>query len=129
MFIFWYLYFSLIGLAFFYKSPVYVAFLILAGIAIIIIGKILKEQKINELRLYVQLLKQKKTKKQDIEVNVNKTDWEYIKELPGFDRVKAKKVVWIRRKLGKYTSLDDFFTKNHVDDEYKKILKQLVVIK
>ncbi len=129
MYIFWYLYFSLIGLAFYYKSIVYVAFLIFFGIAIIIIGKILKKQKVNELRLYVQLLKEKKTKKQDIEVNVNKTDWEFIKELPGFDRVKAKKVVWIRRKIGKYNSLEDFFIKNNVDEEYKKILKKLVVIK
>ena len=63
MYIFWYLYFSLIGLAFYYKSIVYVAFLIFFGIAIIIIGKILKKQKVNELRLYVQLLKEKKTKK------------------------------------------------------------------
>ena len=86
-------------------------------------------EEMEAVRRYVQLLKQKKTKKQDIEVNVNKTDWEFINELPSFDRVKAKKAVWIRRKIGKYTSLDDFFTKNHVDDEYKKILKKLVVIK
>lgn len=129
MYIFWYLYFSLIGLAFFYKSVITLVVLLISGIFTIIIGRLLKKKKIEKIRFFVEKLKTKKIKRLDIEVNVNKNDWEIIKELPGFDRVSAKKVVSIRRKMGKYSSLDDFFTKNNVDDEHKKILKKIVVVK
>lgn len=129
MYIFLYLYFSLIGVAFYYKSVALFAFVVFFGVVVLVTTKFLKKKNIEKLRLYVKLLKEKKTEKQDIEVNVNKCDWEFINELPGFDRVRAKKVVWIRRKIGKYTTIDDFFTKNNIDEENKKILRHIVVVK
>lgn len=129
MFVFWYIFFSLVGIAIYYKSIVSVLILIIFGISTIIISKLLKKKKIEEIKLCVQQLKNKEIKRPDIEVNVNKNGWEIIQELPGFNRIAAKRVVSIRRKMGKYSSIDDFFVKNNVKDEYKKILKKIIVVK
>lgn len=83
-------------------------------------------EEMEAVRRYVQLLKQKKTKKQDIEVNVNKTDWEFFNELPGFSSVHAKKAVWLRKHAGKYKSVEDFFEKNNVNEENQEILRKII---
>lgn len=60
-------------------------------------------------------------------VNVNRADWYVIQELPFLSRVQAKKVVWLRKHNGLYSSLDDFFKKNNInDEEQKKHLSKLI---
>ncbi len=51
-----------------------------------------------------------------VKLNVNKADWWEFEELPEFNRVSAKKAVWIRNHNGKYSSNEDFCNKNNVKD-------------
>ena len=63
-------------------------------------------------------------------VNINRADWYIIQELPYLSRAQAKKVVWMRKHNGWYSSLDDFFKKNSIfEEEHKRTLSKIIKIK
>jgi len=70
-------------------------------------------------------LKQKIKMNQSV-LNVNKAAWWELEELPGIERVQAKRIVWIRKHRGNYTSKQDFFEKN--DIEQTKEISGLILI-
>ncbi len=63
---------------------------------------------------------------QNPSVNVNKEPFYIIQQLPGFNKVSAKKAVWIRKKNGKYLSKEDFFVKNNIKN--KEEIEKLIII-
>ncbi len=65
-------------------------------------------------------------KNKNVVLNINKACWWEIEHLPGFQRVSAKKAVWIRNHNGKYISKEDFFNKNKIQD--KENIKDLICI-
>ena len=50
-------------------------------------------------------------------INENKASWWEFEELPYFQRVSAKKAVWIRKHNGRYLSKEDFIEKNNIKDK------------
>jgi len=73
----------------------------------------------------------KKNRKENIKnkkltLNVNKAFWWEIEELPGFNRVSAKKAIWLRRHNGKYSSKEDFYQKNNIKN--KEEIDKLICI-
>ena len=61
-------------------------------------------------------------------INLNKDDWKIFEEIPFFNRITAKKAVWLRRRFGKYTSIQDFAQKNGLSDENIELLKQIAFV-
>ena len=61
-------------------------------------------------------------------INLNKEDWQILEEIPFFNRVTAKKAVWLRRRFGKYTSIQDFGQKNGLSNENIDVLRQIAFV-
>ena len=108
------IYFMILGIAVYYHNPIYISCWLLLGIFIIML-----------FPFYKKIRKQKIANKL-VKVNVNRASWWEIEELPGFNRVNAKKVIWIRKHNGKYLSKEDFYKKNSVKNIEE--LEKLIVI-
>ncbi len=126
MSIFLYLYFSLIGLAFYYNSDVALYSLIIFGVVFLISINLIKKSKIKNLKKAVEMLLSDSSYEFTSYVKINKADWEFFNELPGFSSVHAKKAVWLRKHAGKYKSVEDFFEKNNVVEENQEILRKII---
>ncbi len=61
-------------------------------------------------------------------ININKAPWYIFDELPGFNRVSAKKAVWLRNKNQGYSSLEVFYELNNIDEKNKQLLNKIIFI-
>ena len=52
----------------------------------------------------------------NIQINVNRANWWEIALLPGISDAYAKKAVWNKKKDGRYSSIDNFFTRNPLNN-------------
>ena len=129
MYIFWYLYFSIVGLTFYYGSKITLTFVILFGFIVVIAVDMFKKVKIKNLKISIDYLLKDNSYNFNSFVNINKDSWEYFNELPGFSSVEAKRAVWLRKHSGKYKSIADFFEKNNVKEENKELLMKIIKIK
>ena len=111
------------------NNYIYFSGIVLIGIAAIIYLKILKNISIKKTKKIVKELLEDNKKEIKPFINVNRANWYIFQELPGFTRVSAKKVIWIKRHNGFYKSIEDFFIKNSINDEnIKQILKKIIYI-
>lgn len=61
-------------------------------------------------------------------LNINKAPWYLLSQLPDVSEFEAKKIIHLRRKYGKYKSLDEFFKVNQFPSGVReKIEKYLYV--
>lgn len=102
------IYFIILGIAFYYQNIVFVITIITLGLLVIALYPQYKKIKKQNLKKAIS----NKTAK----INVNRAYWWEIEELPGFNRVSAKKVIWIRRRNGNYSSKEDFYNKNAIEN-------------
>ena len=96
--------------------------LVVAGFGVVMIALLPTFKKIQKQN--IRNLIQEKSKQSFL--NVNKAPWYILEELPGIERVVAKRIVYIRNKYGKYSSIDDFFTKLGIGAEQKRELERIV---
>lgn len=61
-------------------------------------------------------------------VNINKAPWYILEELPLIERVVAKRIVYIRRHYGNYTSIKDFFEKLDIKEQQQKEIEKIIFI-
>ncbi len=113
------------------ENDLYFAGVILLGVLSIFIFKQLRKISINKTR---KLADKINNCSGDADtkpfVNVNKSHWSIFEQLPGFSRVQAKKVLWIKRHNGPYKSVDDFLDKNSITDEGRReLLRKMVFVK
>ncbi len=59
-------------------------------------------------------------------VNVNKAPWYILEELPEINKIQAKKIVYIRRHLGKFENVQDFCNKVVLTDSQKEKILPLI---
>lgn len=122
-----FIYFIFLFRSFVSGNVVYIASMIAVGILFALTVVAVRKLLIKRTKKLVE--KYNENPDSDIEpfVNVNRADWYVIQELPFLSRVQAKKVVWMRRHNGLYSSLEDFFKKNDInDEEQKKKLSKLI---
>lgn len=90
---------------------------------------ILKNRKKNVKELISKVFKENNdTEEIKPFINLNKEDWQILEEIPFFNRVTAKKAVWLRRRFGKYTSIQDFGQKNGLSNENIDVLHQIAFV-
>lgn len=90
---------------------------------------ILKNRKKNVKELISKVFKENNdTEEIKPFINLNKEDWQILEEIPFFNRVTAKKAVWLRRRFGKYTSIQDFGQKNGLSNENIDVLRQIAFV-
>ncbi len=92
------------------RNTVFILSVIAVGILILALVPVYKKYRKNKIKNHIN----KKSK--EAILNVNRAYWWEIEELPGFNRVSAKKAVWIRKHNGKYQSKKDFCDKNGIDN-------------
>lgn len=111
-------YFIIFGLIARLENILYIFLWILAGIIIIAANSLYKKIKKAGIKRHIKNYPNKPV------LNVNKAPWWQLEELPGILRVQAKKIVWIRKHNGNYTSKRDFFEKNNISniEEIKKLI-------
>ncbi len=61
-------------------------------------------------------------------LNINKAPWYLFVELPEISQFEAKKMVHMRRKYGKYTSLEDFYIKNSITEDKKRKIEKYIFV-
>lgn len=123
------IYFAILGICIYYSNLVLTSLVIILGVVYLITIKIIENSKIKNIKQIVTSINSRKKVNYTPFVNVNKEGWKVLQELPNVNRVLAKKIVYIRKHHGKYSSLDDFFTKNLINDEEEKnILKKIIYI-
>ncbi len=109
---------------------IYIISTIVVGILFVLTVLLIRKLSINKTKRIVEKYRNNPEDKIEPFVNVNRDDWYIIQELPGLSRVQAKKVVWMRKQNGWYSSLDDFFKKNDIyDEEHKKLLSRMLRLK
>lgn len=99
------------------KNYLLTIILIVAGIIVLSITPLIR-RKITEATKEEVKQALKENTKQAI-ININKHPWYIIELLPGFDRISAKRAVFLRHKFGKYKDIQDFFDKNNIKEEFK----------
>ena len=125
----------LIYLIFLFRSIVigdwmYKIIMLVVGVIFALTVFIIRKIKIKNAKKKVEQFEKNPDLKIEPFVNVNRDDWYVIQELPVLTRVQAKKVVWMRKHNGWYTSLDDFFNKNAIyDQNHKDLLSKMIKIK
>lgn len=129
MYLFWYLYFSIVGIALYYRSNIALVVVLLFGLFTVIFLSVSKKIKLKNLKNLVKCLLNDNSYNFTSFVKINKDSWELFNELPGFSSVAAKRVVWIRKHSGKYTSIEDFFEKNNIKEENQDVLRKILVVK
>ena len=65
-------------------------------------------------------------KNSDIKINVNRANWWEIALLPDVSDAFAKRVVWNRKKDGGYSTLDNFFARNEIENT--EIIRQFLEV-
>ena len=100
------------------KNYIMAIIIAVLGILILISVPYIRKHQIDSIKEEVKHSLEKNLKQTVI--NINKHPWYILELLPGFDRISAKRAVWLRGKYGQYTSIQDFFDKNNVKDEYKQ---------
>lgn len=109
---------------------IYIAAVVVFGLAVLVLMKIIKVVSIKKTKKAVAVLSANKKANISPFINVNRAKWYIFQELPGFSRAAAKKVIWIKRHNGLYTSVEDFFGKNEIKDEdTRKVLKKLIFVR
>jgi len=108
----------------------YKIIMVVVGILFVLIVFGIRKFQIKNAKKKVALFEQNPKAKVKPFINVNRHNWYVLQELPHISRVQAKKIVWMRKHNGWYTSLEDFFKKNNIyDDEQKQALSKIIDIK
>ena len=61
-------------------------------------------------------------------LNINKAPWFFLVELPEISQFEAKKMVYLRKKYGKYASLEDFYIKNQLSEDKRNKIEKYIFI-
>ena len=61
-------------------------------------------------------------------VRVNSVNWKVLELLPNIDTMRAKHIVYNRRHLGKYKTLDDFFNINLIPEHEREAIAKYIII-
>lgn len=61
-------------------------------------------------------------------VNVNKVTWKILALIPNIDKMTAKHIVYNRRHLGNYKTLDDFFRINEIDEDKRVLISKYIIV-
>lgn len=61
-------------------------------------------------------------------VNVNKVTWKILALIPNIDKMTAKHIVYNRRHLGNYKTLDDFFRINEIDEDKRELISKYIIV-
>ena len=112
------IFFFFITTAIIEKHYIFAGIVIALGILLLCAIPYIKKHQTEEIKEKVTQALQQNTKISII--NVNKHPWYILELLPGFERISAKRAVWLRYKYGKYENIQDFFDKNTVKEEYKQ---------
>lgn len=112
------IYFIIFGFIARLENIFYVLLWVFAGLIIIAACSLYKKIKKDSIKNQIKNYPDRPV------LDVNKAPWWQLEELPGILRVQAKKIVWIRKHNGKYTSKKDFFDKNNITniDDIKKLI-------
>ena len=105
------IYFIILGLTFYYHDKI--AILAWLGFGLLILAFYPLYKKIRKENI-----------KKGAVININRASWWELEELSCFNRVSAKKAVWIRKHNGRYSSKEDFYNKNEINnkDEIEKFI-------
>ncbi len=93
-----------------------------------LISKFMINRKKKEVRDYISLILKNESAKKSQIINLNNEKWQIFEELPFFNRVSAKRAVWLKYKYGKYQSVNDFAEKNNLKEEDKKLLSLIAFV-
>lgn len=61
-------------------------------------------------------------------VNANKVTWKILALIPNIDKMTAKHIVYNRRRLGNYKTLDDFFRINEIDEDKRVLISKYIIV-
>ena len=107
------IYFIILGITFYIQNPILTGLWVFTGILILAFYPLYRK------------IRKKAIKAKSVILNVNRANWWEIEELPGFEKVSAKKVVWLRNKNGRYASKEDFYKLNKITNtsELENLIK------
>ncbi len=109
------------------QNYIYFAIVILFGLSIIVLYYILINMSVKKVKKASETLS--KNIDADVKpfVDVNRINWKILQYLPGFSRVTAKKIVWLRKHNGLYSSVDNFLIRNGISDEKTQLMLKKIV--
>ena len=61
-------------------------------------------------------------------IRVNSVNWKVLELIPNVDKMCAKHIVYNRRHLGKYKSMDDFFNINQIAEDKREQISKYIVL-
>ena len=61
-------------------------------------------------------------------VRVNSVNWKVLELLPNIDTMRAKHIVYNRRHLGKFKTVDDFFVVNQIPEGEREQLEKYIIL-
>ena len=61
-------------------------------------------------------------------VRVNSVNWKVLELLPNIDTMRAKHIVYNRRHLGKFKTVDDFFAVNQIPEGEREQLEKYIIL-
>lgn len=121
------LYFVLLIYTLKMQNYIYLAIVILFGISIIVLYYVLINMSVKRVKKASEILSENIDADIKPFVNVNRINWKILQHLPGFSRVTAKKIVWLRKHNGLYSSVDNFLTRNGISDEKTQLMLKKIV--
>lgn len=121
------LYFVLLIYTLKMQNYIYLAIVIIFGIFIIALYYVLINMSVKRVKKASEILSENIDADIKPFVNVNRINWKILQHLPGFSRVTAKKIVWLRKHNGLYSSVDNFLTRNGISDEKTQLMLKKIV--
>ncbi len=61
-------------------------------------------------------------------VRVNSVNWKVLELLPNIDEMRAKHIVYNRRHLGKFKTIEDFFVINQIPEYEREEISKYIII-
>lgn len=61
-------------------------------------------------------------------IRVNSVNWKVLELLPNVDTMCAKHIVYNRRHLGKFKTMEDFFTLNQIPEDKREEISKYIIV-